>query len=225
MYENLLGLIKHDGTKLAVCAVNYIYEDGKKANKAALGKNCTFDFYHAMVEMNTHRLFDMGAWSKLYHKSLFDNLRFPVGKLSEDYYIMFKIFDRAQAISYLDTPCYNYLQRNNSITRSTKINHDHEYAAREQMIYLDKKYPELKIVSHTSYASAALTVYDFYIKNQVTCPKEQLQHFRDVVKQNEGYIKQADYLSKSKKIQFSLFMISPCLYRTVFKTYRKIKRI
>ena len=78
------------------------------------------------------------------------------------------------------------------------------------MIYLDKKYPELKIVSHTSYTSAALTVYDFYIKNQVTCPKE-LQHFRDVVKQNEGYIKQADYLSKSKKIQFSLFMISPSL--------------
>ena len=76
MYENLLGLIKHDGTKLAVCAVNYIYEDGKKANKAALGKNCTFDFYHAIVEMNTHRLFDMGAWSKLYHKSLFDDLRF-----------------------------------------------------------------------------------------------------------------------------------------------------
>ena len=27
MYEKLLGLIKHDGTKLAVCAVNYIYED------------------------------------------------------------------------------------------------------------------------------------------------------------------------------------------------------
>ena len=93
------------------------------------------------------------------------------------------------------------------------------------MIKNEKKYPELKIVSHTSYASAALTVYDFYIKNQVTCPKEQLQHFRDVVKQNEGYIKQADYLPKSKKIQFSLFMISPCLYRTVFKIYRKIKRI
>ena len=225
MYEKLLELIKHDSTKLAVCAVNYVYEDGKKVNKTPLGRNCTFDFYHAIVEMNTHRLFDMGAWSKLYHKSLFDDLRFPVGKLSEDYYIMFKIFDRAQAISYLDTPCYNYLQRNNSITRSAKINHDHEYAAREQMIYLDRKYPELKTVSHTSYASAALTVYDFYIKNHVACPKEQVQHFRDVVKQNEGYIKQADYLSKSKKIQFSLFMISPCLYRTVFKTYRKIKRI
>lgn len=55
--------------------------------------------------------------------------------------------------------------------------------------------------------------------------RKQVEYFRNVVKQNEGYIKQADYLSKSKKIQFSLFMISPCLYRIVFKTYRKIKRI
>ena len=225
MYEKLLRLIKNDGTELAVCAVNYIYEDGKKMNKPLLGTNYTFDFYHAIIEMNTHRLFDMGAWSKLYHKRLFDDLRFPVGKLSEDYYIMFKIFDRAQSVSYLDTPCYNYLQRGNSITRNTKINHDHEYAAKEQMIYLDKKYPELRTVSHTSYASAALTVYDFYIKNNVPCPKEQLRHFYDVVDQNKKYIKQVDYLSKSKKIQFFLFLINPCLYRVVFRTYRRIKRI
>lgn len=30
MYEKLLKLIKQEGTKLAVCAVNYVYEDGKK---------------------------------------------------------------------------------------------------------------------------------------------------------------------------------------------------
>lgn len=225
MYKKLLDLVANEKTRLAVCAVNYVYEDGKKLNKPALGKNCTFDFYHAIIEMNTHRLFDMGAWSKLYHRSLFDGLRFPVGKLSEDYYIMFKIFDRAQYVSYLDMPCYNYLQRSNSITRNTKINHDHEYAAREQMLYLDDKYPELKIVSHTSYASAALTVYDFYIKNKVSCPKEKLQHFCDVIDQNKKHIKRADYLPKSKKLQFWLFSVSPPLYKMVFKTYRKIKRI
>ena len=75
---------------------------------------------------------------------------------------MYKIFDKAQRISYLDIPCYNYLQRKNSITRGDKINHDHEYAAYEQMRYLDEKYPDMKVVGHTAYASAALTVYDFY---------------------------------------------------------------
>lgn len=225
MYEKLYNLLSYEKTKLAVCAVNYVYEDGKILHKSLLGKNCTFDFYHAIIEMNTHRIFDMGAWSKLYHKSLFENIRFPVGKLSEDYYIMFKVFDRAQNVSYLDIPCYNYLQRQNSITRNEKINHDHEYAAREQMVYLDEKHPELRTVSHTSYASAALTVYDFYIKNHVSCPKAQLQHFQDVVNQNKKYIKQANHLSKNKKIQFSLFMINPYLYRAVFTIYRRIKRI
>lgn len=225
MYEELLNLINSEKTKLAVCAVNYVFENGKKLNKPLLGRNCTFDFDHAIIEMNTHRIFDMAAWSKLYHKSLFDNLRFPLGKLSEDYYIMFKIFDRAQSISYLDMPCYNYLQRRNSITRNIKINHDHEYAAREQMRYLDEKYPELKVVSHTSYASAALTVFDFYIKNNVPCPKEKLRHFCEVVSQNKKYIEQADYLSKNKKIQFLLFLINPILYKILFRVYRKIKKV
>ena len=71
--------------------------------------------------MNTYRLFDMGAWSKLYKSELFDGIRFPVGKLSEDFFIMFKIFDRAQKVAFVSDACYNYYQRTNSITKSKKI--------------------------------------------------------------------------------------------------------
>lgn len=225
MYEKLYGAIYNDKTKLAVCAVNYVYENGEVLRKKSVGRDMTFDFYHAMIEMNTHRIFDMGAWSKLYHRELFENLRFPVGKLSEDYYIMFRIFDRAQKISYVDTACYNYLQRKNSITRSVKINHDHEYAAKEQMEYLDEKHPELKTVGHVAYASSALTVYDFYIKNKVSCPKQRIDHFKQVINENMEYIKDATYLSASKRIQFKLFCLNPLLYNIVFKMYRQVKRI
>ncbi|MBE6959431.1 MAG: glycosyltransferase [Ruminococcaceae bacterium] len=225
MYENLYAAIQHDKTTLAVCAVNYVYEDGKVLTKPGLGENAIFNFPEAMIEMNLHRLFDMATWSKLYHRDLFDSLRFPVGKLSEDYYVMFHILDRAQRISYVDTRCYNYLQRKNSVTRSNKINHDHEYAALEQMEYLEKNYPEMNVVGHVAYASAALTVYDSYLKNKVRCPKEKLDHFKTVVRENQEYIKQADFLPKSKQIQFSLFGLSTVLYNIVFKTYRKIKRI
>lgn len=225
MYEKLYNAIYHDKTKLAVCAVNYIYENGEILRKKSVGKDMTFDFYHAMIEMNSHRIFDMGAWSKLYHRDLFKDLRFPIGKLSEDYYIMFRIFDRAQTISYVDTACYNYLQRENSITRSVKINHDHEYAAKEQMDYLDKKHPELKTVGNVAYASSALTVYDFYLKNNVLCSEEKINHFKHVINENMEYIKGATYLSVSKRIQFKLFCLNPVLYNVVFKMYRQIKRI
>lgn len=225
MYKKLISSVIENKTKLSVCAVNYVFENGETLTKSNLDEDCIFDFYQAMIEMNSHRIFDMGAWSKLYHRDLFLNLRFPEGKLSEDYYIMYKIFDRAQKISYVSTPCYNYLQRQNSITHNTKINHDHEYAAKNQMEYLEKKYPDLRTLGHTAYASAALTVYDSYIKNSVKCPKKDIKHFKSVVKENKEYINNADFLSKSKKVQFQLFLINTTLYNIVFKMYRKIKRI
>lgn len=225
MYEKMLELLLNENTKLSVCAVNYTYEDGNVLQKKRLGKNKTFDFHQAIIEMNLHRYFDMGAWSKLYHKSLFEKIRFPEGKLSEDYFIMYKIFDKAQRVSYLDIPCYNYLQRKNSITRNTRINHDHEYAAYSQMIYLEEKYPNMKTVGHVSYASAALTVYDSYLKNNVKCPKKYLRHFKDIIEQNKEYIEHADYLNLNKKIQFKLFRTNPYMYNFIFKIYRRMRKI
>ena len=47
----------------------------------------------------------------------------------------------------------------------------------------------------------------------------------DMLKENKEYIDKADYLTKSKKVQFILFLKSPTLYNVVFKAYRKAKRI
>lgn len=225
MYEKLFNILKKENTKLSVCPFNYIYKKNRVHKKKSLGKDITFDFYQAIIEMNLHRYFDMTACSKLFHRSLFENIRFPVGKLSEDYYIMYKIFERAEKISYLDTPCYNYYQHQNSITHSTRINYDHEFAAYKQMLYFDKKYPNMIVIGHTSFASAALTVYDSYLKNGVKCPKKKLKHFKNVIKKNSLFIKKANYLTRSKKIQFILFLKSPTLYNFVFKIYRKIKKV
>ncbi len=225
MYELLLKSIKENNTMLSVCAIYYTFENGERITKIKDEKDRVFDFKNAILEMNTYRLFDMGAWSKLYHRDLFESIRFPEGKLSEDFYIMYKIFDKAQRVGYVATPCYNYLQRQNSISRNTKINHDFEDAAKCQMEYLDKKYPDMRIIGHTAYASSALTVYDFYLKNKVKCPKDRVKHFKKIVKQNIEYVNQAEFLSKSKKIQFKLFLANKAIYDIVFKMYRKIKRV
>lgn len=225
MYEELLNAVLRDKCKLSVCNINYVFEDGKVIPKVKNESNQIYDFEQAILEMNTYRMFDMGAWSKLYHHSLFDEIRFPEGKLSEDFYIMYKIFDKAQRVSYVAKPCYNYLQRQNSITKNKKINHDFADAAYEQMIYLDKKYPKLEVVAHTSYASSILTVYDFYLKNKVKCSCETRKQFICIIKENMKFIKKADYLSNAKKIQFRLFVVCPSMYNLVFVSYRKIKRV
>ena len=225
MYEKLLQAILKYSCNIAVCGINYVFDDGEVIAKANTEPEQFFEFPWAIEEMNTFRLFDMGAWSKLYKRELFADIRFPVGKLSEDFFIMYRLFDLAQGVAYVPDACYNYFQRANSITKSKKINHDFLDAAYEQMVFLDKNYPNLAVIGHVSYASAALTVYDSYLKNKVQCPGSFRNHCREIILDNRSYIRNASYLSRSKKIQFRLFTLNALLYDKVFLLYRKKKRV
>ena len=71
MYELLLKSIKESNTMLSVCAIYYTFENGEKIVKIKDEHDRVFDFKDAILEMNTYKLFDMGAWSKLYHRDLF----------------------------------------------------------------------------------------------------------------------------------------------------------
>lgn len=220
MYEKLLNAAQKNNCVLAVCGINYVFDNGTVIPKANIEPDRVFDFPDAITEMNTYRLFDMGAWSKLYKSELFDGIRFPVGKLSEDFFIMFKIFDRAQKVAFVSDACYNYYQRTNSITKSKKINHDFLEAAYKQMRYIDRNYPSLSVIGHTAYASAALTVYDSYLKNQVPCPEAFRKQCISIIQNQKQYIAQANYISKAKRIQFHLFLINATLYKVIFMTYK-----
>lgn len=225
MVEEVYGYAVDHGCSIVACGRNYVFEDGQVICKITDEVSKVYNFADAMHEMNTFTLFDMSAWAKIYKKQLFEKIRFPEGKLSEDYYIAYKLFDMAQCVGYVAKPLYNYLQRQSSISRNKKINHDFAYAAKEQMEFLDAKYPELSILGHTAYASANLTVYDFYIKNGVKCPKEKIAEFKNAVRENLEYIRKNDRLSKAKRIQFEMFAINTMIYKIVFVLYRKMRRV
>ncbi len=54
--------------------------------------------------------------NKLYKKTLFSSVRFPIGKLHEDEYTLQEIFLHANMIIYEKVPLYFYVQRKTSIT-------------------------------------------------------------------------------------------------------------
>lgn len=54
----------------------------------------------------------------IFHKSVFDNLRFPAGLIYEDSYIYFDYIKNAERIAFIDTVLYYYFLSPNSIMRS-----------------------------------------------------------------------------------------------------------
>ncbi|MEE1502716.1 MAG: glycosyltransferase family 2 protein [Acutalibacteraceae bacterium] len=58
------------------------------------------------------------AWGKLYHKSMFDDVRYPVGKNFEDTFTTYKVLHKCDKIAYTDLQLYYYLRNEQGISRS-----------------------------------------------------------------------------------------------------------
>lgn len=220
--EKMYNVLKKYNTRLSICGRYYEFEDGKKICKYSEIFEKKYEFEDAIEEMNKFYYFDMSACGKLYDISLFNSLRFPVGKLSEDYFVMYKLFEEAKEISYTSEPLYNYLQRQNSISKNKKINDQIIEAAYNQMVDLENYSDRMKSIVHVAYASSYLTVVNLYIKQKVKFPIDLLKAYREKIKENFIYIKKYRGISKAKKIQFYLFMLNKQLYIISFKIYKKI---
>ena len=58
------------------------------------------------------------VWNKLYRASVWESLRFPVGLIHEDEYVMPQVVDRCGAINVLPGGLYHYMANDSSITHS-----------------------------------------------------------------------------------------------------------
>lgn len=85
-------------------------------------------------------------WNKISHRKLFDNVRFPKGRLYEDQAVFYKIFDKAKTIYVSDKPLYNYYRRLGSTTWSPvshRIVNDKFDIWNERFQFIKHNYPSI----------------------------------------------------------------------------------
>ncbi len=118
----------------------YVNEDGKiigSYNKKQKIHEYTSET--AIETMMYQKKFDTSAWGKLYKRNLFNNIRFPVGKLYEDIGTIYKVLFKANKIFYINSPKYYYLQRSTSIMgRKFKIQ-DLDYIYEANKLITDER--------------------------------------------------------------------------------------
>ena len=86
-------------------------------------------------------------WGKLYHRSCFESIRYPDGKIHEDNFITYKIIFSLDKILYLEYPVYYYRLNTESTTKSSwtprRLYAFEAYS--EQISFFDKNdYPRAK---------------------------------------------------------------------------------
>lgn len=142
MVLKMLGKLEDTKSEVCVCDMQYVYDDGRVEN------SCGGEFVEGSVCENPRLVgINNSACNKLFIRSLFNDIRFPVGKVYEDLATIPKVLFQASKIVKISEPFYNYYQRTGSIAHTASEKVFDVYDAIESCIkYMEKKQASTEVI-------------------------------------------------------------------------------
>lgn len=111
MIELLYNLCEQRDAEIAECSYRNLYMDGIIEETKCTAEIIEADSLLALEGMLDWKYFKPVAWNKLYKKSVFEDVRYPKGKIHEDEFTTYKYIYNANKIVYVDVSKYNYDRR------------------------------------------------------------------------------------------------------------------
>lgn len=225
MYEYLYNQITNQDADIAVCGIYNEYAD-------IIRRAYPQDEYivatqkEAMSMVLEANKISVNAVNKLYKREIFKDLRYPVGKLSEDAHLILEILLQANRIVISTTPKYHYVHRENSITTAPYTQKDlsviEAYVNNKKLI--EKYYPDLLEVAEFRCFFAYFYVLDKMALTKKFKDKETRKKLIKYVRANKSSLKKNSYVGRNRKIAAIGLMIHPIFYNMFVKLEFKRKK-
>lgn len=164
------------------------------------------------------------VWNKIYKKNMFKDIRFPLGKLHEDEFITYKLFDKANKIVNIDTAMYYYRQRKGSITNSSfnKKRLDVLEALNQRIDYFSKKgYKKLKLKTVNQLQYSLRNCYFEIYYSSIDGKDELYQKIKKQIIYNYLPFITNRYISMKSKVAISMILIDGSIYCKLFRKYNR----
>lgn len=161
MYEDLYNLIQAYKSDISICNF-YVVTNNINEIKNVNNGIKVYNKLEILNEILLDRNIQSYAWNKLYKKSLFDDIQYPVGKKYEDIGTTFYILERCNRIVVSGKPEYYYLVRKDSI-----VNNNNEFTIIDYIDIIvqrydyieNNKYKELNKYNRYYLAKTLITAY------------------------------------------------------------------
>lgn len=113
MYEILITFIKKENADIVTCGFERknMFFDEKYIDIT----NVCYQVLTREQALSDIEVPLVVAWNKLYKKQIFNECRYPVGRLHEDEFVIHRIFWQCNKIVTIDMPLYFYTERETSI--------------------------------------------------------------------------------------------------------------
>ena len=218
--EYLYSLIAKYGRKMSICQHITEYDNGSVKDHGARGDE-DMSPETCIGRMLYHDVIDTSAWAKLYHRSLFDTISFPVGRIFEDIGTTYRLMMQCEdgiAVGYESK--YHYIYHMNSIVNSSfsprkldllemtdKMGHDvaQAYPALKQAVLRRRVYARFSTLNQMLHAEGVDKERGRIIRF--------ILHYRNVILRDP-------HAPKRDKIALILLSINYNLYKKFWTTYQ-----
>jgi len=224
MYEVLYNNLMEHKADISICGYTKVFEEDERIEEICIGENISLYNNMEALEKLCDELINVEVWNKLYKKEIFHNLRYEVGIMHEDAFIVHRILHKAKKIVHSDQSLYFYLQRSSSIMGQkfnlTRL--DHLKALEDRMLFfLEKEYTELYKKTLNHYLNCIQVYYclvsEFFPKEKVV-----LEDLRNKHRNFHGDIKK---LSRITKVRYNIFSINPFLFKACINFWKMMKSV
>ena len=228
MYKRLYKNLADNNADISICGiVNYFLKKNgitEKVRQSQVDGFWIFSGEQALKEALQSRLYSVNPVNKLFKKELFDKLRYPGGKISEDAFLIPVVISKAGKVVYDSKPMYYYLRRENSITTSNFSDRDWDVveAYKNHLNMVSEKFPNLKKVAKFRYLWSYTYVIDKIMLSENF--ENYLRDFKkafDFIKKNILEIIFNPYFSLKRKIAVMVLLINKKIYKKMIMTVNK----
>lgn len=224
--ELLINLTENGKYKISLCSLHVVYTGNGRIWNKGNGEKTILTQKKCIEMMCYHDEVETAAYAKIIHRSLFEKVRFPVGKIFEDIGTSYLLFDQCKQIPCWFVPKYYYVIRPNSIVTShfTSRKLDFIELTNQMVDYVDRKYPDLKAATQRrrlyAYFSTLNQMLDEKDKQVIQIRNQIISYIR-----SNGRILLKD--KRAPKRDVLAYLLLKCgfgVYKSVWKMYLKFQR-
>ena len=219
MFERLYNSIIETDSDISMCrAANF--NDGSIA-ELDKGKGETFIFEGSDIikALFTGKINNF-AWNKLYKKELFDEIRFPYGKIYEDLFTTYRLCGRSKRLVLIDERKYAYRIRDNSIMgKARRIIHTDKFLAFAEIYdFLSNDDTVRDMAVEYMYRDLVSDVFKIVAADEI----KNNEKFFDALK---GFLKTIKTKDKKKLFFLKIAVYAPGVIRLRYKLQKVLRRL
>ena len=217
MYTNMI----EDKTDLAICGMYQVY--GNRIDQPQNQEHFVVDQKEIIKMVFDSTLISINVVNRLFPRKIFEQVKFPKGKTSEDAHVILDILRLVDRVSVDLAPKYYYVHREGSITTSSYKQSDLSVieAYERNLQIINESFPEIKAIGEFRVYWAHFYILDKMLLTEGSVDQREKRKVIHYLRTKVLRIVKNPYVGKGRKIAAMALFFNVHFYQIFLNKYRQ----